>query len=235
MNQREFFSWIGKGAIGLILLTGCNMTPTRVYFETPLPPAPVTVVAESLPAPTPPNTLPELIQALSSPNAEVRIGAAGKLVSMGSQAERAIPALTQNLCYQGVYEVRMNAARALDEIGPAAHPAVPVLIVVLLTDYSVHPRRAAASALGKIGKISSVPALARGLYDEDVHVRIEAAEAIAQLVQQEFPGSNLTTPERSGHELDDSGEAMVVVTVRTWWEDSGWQQDWLAVSKANLP
>lgn len=202
-----------------VVAVECTLRPTSVPTTTP--PA----ETWNLPPPTPPSTLPELIEVLSSDNAEARIGAARVLGAMGPDAEAAVPALTRNLYYHYVYDVRQAAARALGEIGPAAKPAVPVLIVVLLTD-STPAREAAAIALGKIQDSTAIPALARGLYDESPFVRIHSAEAIARITGQSFPGA--PPSEGGGYILDESsGEAVIVLAAREWWKKEGWQQDWL--------
>lgn len=226
MSLKTSLIWRWTGLILLMSVAGCNLRPTKVYWGTPLP-APTALPTGAgetwhSPPPTPPSTLPELIEALSSHSADVRIGAAGALGAMGPDAEAAVPALTKNLYYDGVYDVRKAAARALGEIGPAAKPAVPMLIVVLLTD-STHARDAAVVALGKIGDLVAVPALARGLYDESISVRISSAEAISQLIGRSFPGARRGL---GGYDLDESGEAIIVIAAREWWKREGWQQSW---------
>lgn len=214
----------------LVAAVGCTLGPTPV--PTTLSPG----ETWNSPPPTPPSTLSELIAVLSGYGAEARIGAARALGAMGSGAETAVPALTRNLYYNGASDVRESAAWALGEIGPAAKPAVPTLIVVLLTD-SVHARREAAIALGKIGDCVAIPALARGLYDEDFAVRISSAQATARLTNLSFPGATPTvlsflgatppiTREHYIYEFDESGEAIIVLAAREWWEKEGWQQSW---------
>jgi hypothetical protein len=215
----------------LVAAVGCTLGPTPE--PTALPPG----ETWNSPSPTAPSTLPELIEVLSGYNAEARIGAARALGAMGPDAEAAVPALTKNLYYEGAYDVREAAAWALGEIGPAAKPAVPMLIVVLLAD-RVHVRREAAIALGKIGDHTAIPALARGLYDEDFGVRIPSAQAIVRLAALSFPGATPTvlsfpgatppiTREHYIYDFDESGEAIIVLAAREWWEQEGWQQDWL--------
>ncbi len=203
----------------LVMAVGCTLGPT------PVPTASPWAETWNVPPPTPPATLPELIAVLSGYNAEARIGAARALGAMGSDAEVAVPALTRNLYYNGAGDVREAAAWALGEIGPGAKSAVPVLIVVLLTD-SMHARKEAAIALGKIGDPAAIPALASSLYDESPWVRIASAEAIAQLTDQSFPGA---PPSNGGGYIlnEETGEAIIVLAAREWWENEGWQQDWL--------
>ena len=196
---------------------GCAMKPT------PTPTASPAAETWHSPPPTPPASLPELIEVLSSYSAEARIGAARALGAMGPDAEAAVPALANNLYYEGAHEVRRAAAWALGEIGPAARPAVPLLIVVLLDD-SVHAREAAAIALGKIQDPTAVPGLASSLDDQSQFVQVSSAEALAQLTGQSFPGS--PPSELGGYTLNESGEALIVLAASDWWKEEGWRQDW---------
>jgi HEAT repeat protein len=139
---------------------------------------------------------------------------------MGAEAEPAISALTENLYYDGPYRVRKAAATALGDIGEPSKPAVPVLIAVLLTDF-VHVQCSAAWALGEIGDTSAIPALAIALQDDDMDTRIEAAEALALLAQQDFPDID-----RGVYVLNEEGEALLVVAARKWWNDEGRNHTW---------
>ena len=177
-------------------------------------------IAEYSPLPTPPSTMPELISALHSDDSGVRLTAARALASMGIDAEPAIPALTENLYYDGPYRVRRAAALALGEIGEPSKPVVPVLITVLLTDF-VRVQSSAAWALGEIGDTVAIPALASALQDDDVGTRIAAAEALGLLTDQEFPdmGSGV-------YVLNEEGEALLVIAAREWWGEVGQTQAW---------
>ncbi len=146
----------------ILILAGCNQGE---YPNTPS----TSVVEGYSPDPTPPDTLPDLINVLSGYDARARIGAAYKLGEFGDQAEMAIPALSKNLFYEGPYDVRKAAAWALGEIGPKAKSTVPLLITVLLTD-SAHSSEAAAEALGKIGDDTAIPALVKGLDNEYIGI-----------------------------------------------------------------
>jgi HEAT repeat protein len=176
-----------------------------------------------LPEPTDPSSLSELIDALSSNNGLARQGAARRLGAMGMAAKSAVPALTRNLYYSWGYEVRQTAAEALGNIGPTAKPAVPVLIVSLLTDFG-HVRSEAAMALGKIGDPSAIPALVQALDDDEVNVKIDAAESIAFLADQKFPELG-----QSGHSLDENGNPFIVLAVKAWWEKEGQYRDWVEI------
>ncbi|GEM_PF-1565206 len=230
MSSKAFLILCGVWMPLVVITAGCTPGPTSMPTTSPQ------AETWNSPPPTPPSTLPELIAVLSGYGAEARIGAARALGAMGPPAEAAVPALTRNLYYNGTSEVRESAAWALGEIGPAAKPAVPMLIVVLLTD-SVHARKAAAIALGKIKNSATIPALARGLYDEYFAVRISSAQAMARIADLSFPGATPTilsfpgatppiTREHYIYEFNESGEAVIVLAAREWWEKEGWQQDW---------
>lgn len=205
-----------------LLLSSCYNAPTPVVISTS--PA----EWSDLPPPTPPTTLPELIDVLLGPNAEARIGAAITLGNMGPSAVEAVPALTQNLYYRNS-EVRRYAARALGNLGSSAEPAIPGLIVILLSDSAVQPRREVAKALGKIGDISAIPALAQCLSDEDEGVGIECAKSIAVLAGQQFP--DLNSP---GYSLDEKGVPLIVIAAREWWQKEGQHKSWVSLN-ANTP
>ena len=173
------------------------------------------------PAPTPKGPLAELIHDLRSDDACLRLSAALAIAEIGENASLAVPALTTNLYYNGPWEIRASAAYALGQIGPASKPAVPVLIAALLADF-MHVRSAAATALGTIGDASAVPALAVALQDDHSQMAIYAAEALAILTGQEFPG--LGGP---GYELNDEGVPFIVVAAQQWWTQEGLQQSWI--------
>lgn len=152
------------------------------------PIAPTETITEwsNRPPPHVPDTLPEMIEALSSPNQEIQVVAARMLVAYGPKAIMAVPALSRNLQSQN-YEVRRATLRAIRAIGSGAKPLVPNLIVVLLTDTEVHVRRDAAEALGSIGDVSSIPALAHCLGDPDSGTAIYCAISTEQSQIKIFP------------------------------------------------
>ena len=67
-----------------------------------------------------------------------------------------------------------NAAHGLVQVGDAAVPG----LIDVIGNGTPRGRKHAAFALGEIGAVDAGPALIDGLGDEDVHVRIAAAEAI---------------------------------------------------------
>ena len=76
------------------------------------------------------DAVPELVQTLEDPDAEVRMYAARSLSMMGPTAQSAVPALVKHL-HDSDDRVRRTSARALGQIGPAAKSAVPELIQLL--------------------------------------------------------------------------------------------------------
>jgi hypothetical protein len=222
MNNKIIFVAI----IGL-LLSSCGGSAQSISTSTPSStPTPEIAVEEHPPPPTPPSTIPELIDVLMGDYGdEARIGAAYALGEMGEKATPAIPALIKNLFHDGPYEVRLQAAWALGEIGPNAQSSVPMLIAVMFKDF-VHVRRAAAEALGKIGDVSTIPALVQALDDEHSFVGIYAAESIAILANQDFPEVGA-----SGFTLDENGVPLIVKAAKLWWEQNGQFQDWTNQTK----
>jgi HEAT repeat protein len=88
--------------------------------------------------------LPGALDDLSSPDPEVRRGAAEVLASFGPRASPAVPALIRTLADREA-TVRLASARALGQIGPAARDASSGLIV-LRADPDERVRRAAEAA-----------------------------------------------------------------------------------------
>jgi HEAT repeat protein len=74
--------------------------------------------------------VPPLIEALTDPDAEVRLQATRALARMGLVGRDAVPALITALSDENKL-VRQGAARALGQMGPAAREAIPALIQAL--------------------------------------------------------------------------------------------------------
>lgn len=96
----------------------------------------------------------QLIQALSSPDASVRAGAAEKIAGLGAEAKAAVPALIRALD-DSSFIVQLWAVRALAAIGPDAKAAVNKLVRTL-DDEGL--RLFSLNALGKIGP-DAMPAI----------------------------------------------------------------------------
>ncbi len=175
------------------------------------------------PSPTPPTSVPELIEALEDPRA--RLGAIGALGRLGAEAEAAVPALTEILTNPfSTSEMRIGVAYALRDIGPAAAPAAPELVKMMQTDVARGARRTAAAALGGLGDTSVVPALVAELYNADASrsLMVAAAQAIAELTGNSFTDSQ----PGFGVRLADDGTPFLVLEVRSWWESEGQYQQW---------
>ncbi len=185
------------------------------------PPSPEMAPPDCVPTDAAPRTLSELIQDLQEENYCVRRSAALALAEMGEEASSAVPELTRLLYSDGPWELRSAAAFALGEIGSASKPAVPVLIAALLGDF-VHVQSAAADALGKIGDRSAVPALALALRTDQTESAIDAAEALAILTGQEFPGLG-----RPAYELNEESLPLLVVAAQQWWDQTGRFESWI--------
>lgn len=77
------------------------------------------------------SAIPDLVEALSSPDATVRRKAVEVLGRMGGDSAPAVPELVKLLDDPDV-AVRKAAIRTLGQIGPAAKEAVPALVQTLL-------------------------------------------------------------------------------------------------------
>jgi HEAT repeat protein len=129
--------------------------------------------------------VPDLTDGLTDADPEVRIAAANALGAVGPWAKGAIPALLQAEKGDTAPEVQQAARAALDRVGrrPAGGD-VPVLLVGLQAPRAPRFRAASAQVLWMIGNARpadarpAVPALGQALRDEDVTVRLYAAQAL---------------------------------------------------------
>jgi hypothetical protein len=174
--------------------------------------------------PTPPATIPEMIDTAQSPDYEVRVSAISALGNLGPEAEPAVPTLVAALS-DSVSEVRAMAAYALGDIGPVAATAVPELVKTLQADGAGHVRTAAAAALGQLDDTSAVPVLAGILYEENagLSLQIRAAQSLAYLTENTFTDSE---PGPQGLSLADDGKPLLLLDARDWWENEGQYQEW---------
>jgi HEAT repeat protein len=85
-----------------------------------------------------PAALPQLVELLKSPQADVRLIAAQVIARMGSDAKEAVPALIP-LLNDPDERVRKAATRTLGRIGPDAAAAVPELLEALVESESASP------------------------------------------------------------------------------------------------
>ena len=98
-----------------------------------------------------PDTIPDLVKALSHPNAEVRRIAQLQLAVLYRPADRtaAIPALIA-MVKDPEEGLRVDAARALGDYGPAAKSAIPALIEATRQKSPMYLASSACQALGEI-------------------------------------------------------------------------------------
>ncbi len=80
-------------------------------------------------------------------------------------------------------DVRLAAADALWRI--EKKPAAVSALIEMLKDDKEKHRPKIAAALGKIGADSALPALAEALKDNDVEVRVGAAEALPWRIKKD--------------------------------------------------
>ncbi len=118
-----------------------------------------------------------LIEALESPNAEIRIQAAGGLARVKSEA--AIPQLVHML----LTDTPWVAARIADQLVAYGSVAVPYLMENVRDEHRGHlvdPRILAAAVriLGMIGELRAAPAIEPLLEHPDREVRVAAAAAL---------------------------------------------------------
>jgi PBS lyase HEAT-like repeat len=197
----------------LAILISC--TQSQPYLQTPTP-----EIEQSSPLPTPPSTLPELIEDLSGEDELAKLSATYRLAEMGPEAATAVPMLTTNLRDNHSYDVQKATAFALGEIGPEAESSIPELSSFMLTDFA-HGGVAAAEALGKIGDKSAIPVLVQALDHRYSGVGIEAAESIAILTGQQF--TDFGGP---AYTLDKNGVPLIILEAKKWWNEEGQYQNW---------
>ncbi len=175
---------------------------------------------DSVEVPTPPATIPEMIDVLRKGPDIARLGAARSLGLEGPNASAAVPTLVASLSSDDS-ELREAAAWALGQIGDTSEEVVLALAKVLLEDVSVRARVAAARAIGETGANIGVPFLARGLDDKESEVQIRSAESLSRIMDLDLSevGSN-------GYSLDEDGVPLIVVAAREWWTSTGQYEDW---------
>jgi hypothetical protein len=198
--------------IFLLILVGCNQSQTALITPTP-------EVEESSPLPTPPSTLPELIEDLSGDDELAKLSAIYRLAEMGDEAATAVPMLSKNL-QDRHSDVRIAAAFALGEIGPDAKSSIPELSLFMLTDFA-QGGVAAAKSLGKIGDKSAIPALVQALDNRYWVVGVTAAESIGILTDEQF--TDFGGP---GYFLDKDGIPLIILDAKKWWIEEGQYENW---------
>lgn len=137
-----------------------------------------------------PFAVPNLAKLLSDENNNVRLAALATLEAMGRIAAPAAPALSQAALH-GDAETRVASITVLGELGPQAGAVAIPALIDSLTATDARVRRAAAAVLGSYGSAAAtaLPALRRAIGDDDQEVRMNASEAILNILMP--PGSGL--------------------------------------------
>jgi HEAT repeats len=135
-------------------------------------------------------TVLELIEALNSPEHDVRWHAVQALTKLGPKASPAAPDLARALNDRSL---NWDAANSLAAIGPGAAPAVPALVEAIQSEKGVPSAiggegpstfsSLAGKALARIGP-AALPALTALLSHDDRYVRMSAVNAIGNMGPQ---------------------------------------------------
>jgi HEAT repeat protein len=149
-----------------------------------------------------------------SPELQRAVAAVEMMELFGGNAASAVPVLIQAARSRSML-LRRSAANTLGMIGPAADPAIPTLVDLLLFDESEEVRDLAARALGRIGSASEPP-LGQLLTDQDIGVRVRAAQAFGEMTAIE-PVSQEAL--QTAAELDDPTVAVAALTAL--WKSTG--------------
>ncbi len=126
--------------------------------------------------------VPALLKAASEPDPRVRARALDILGDIGLAAADAVPDLTGRLDDE-VEDPRRRAAEALGTAGQQSAQAAGSLGEALASDPSGEVRRNAALSLARLGPraAAAVPALARGMMDENHYVRGFSVYALSRI------------------------------------------------------
>ena len=176
-----------------------------------------------VPLPSAPSDTNGLIKILNTGSATERIYAARTLGTRRENSDEVIASLALNLSHENA-SVRQEVIRALGNIGLSAQETREQLTTVLLRDEFAGVRSEAARALGRIGDRASVPYLAQSLQDENVVVRISAAEAIETLTGEIFEFRTESTGSSTLSDLPTKVPAAI-----EWWESKGQYMNWATV------
>jgi HEAT repeat protein len=173
---------------------------TAALGDTSFPVREQVVIALGKLTPLSKSAIPVLQKAVESRRFSPRVHAAYALWSMTGEADRAVPALVQELKRD---TTPWEAAEALGRIGAPAKAAVGPLTEALKTADDI-TRWRAAEALGRIGPASkpALPTLIEMLEDPDPDIRTAASEAISKV----DPSSEIAPSRQVGPAVVDSPE-----------------------------
>jgi HEAT repeat protein len=134
------------------------------------------------------SAVPALAKMLFDPEFTDRLAAASTLEAMGPFAETAVPELARAVHF-GDAENRVAALYVVQSIGPERSRSLIPSVTEALEQPDPRVRRTAAETLGKYGRLArnraTLDALRRAQGDEDQEVRINASEAILQILADE--------------------------------------------------
>lgn len=130
-------------------------------------------------------SLPMLLQAASSADAELRFGAVGAIASI-AEPKTSIPVLIKALEDNNA-GIQKRAAEEVEKLGPLAEEAVPALAKAFAG--SGFSNYAMAKALGKIGRNpgAAVPALIKALDTKDRFLQETAIGALGEFGEESAP------------------------------------------------
>ncbi len=134
--------------------------------------------------------VPALAKMLFDPDFTDRLAAAATLETLGAYAEAAVPDLGRAVHY-GDVENRVAALYIIQSIGPERSKSLIPSVTDALKQDDARVRRAAAETLGKYGPLArdpaTVAALRRAMGDSDQEVRINASEALLEVLGNDPP------------------------------------------------
>jgi HEAT repeat protein len=130
-------------------------------------------------------SVPAIAKLLFDDELNVRLAAAQTLEAIGPYAEAAVPDLARAL-HHGDPDFRIDALYALQRIGPERSKLAISAITGILDHPEPRVRRIVAETLGKFGPAANnkatVDALRHALGDDDQDTRINASEALLQIL-----------------------------------------------------
>ena len=137
--------------------------------------------------------VPALAKLLFDSDFAVRLAAAATLESLGVHAEAAAPELVRAVTF-GDVENRVASLYVVQSVGPERMKAAIASVTEAAEHVDPRVRRAATETLGKFGAIAhnknTIDVLRRALGDDDQEVRINASEALLQILDPDSPGKD---------------------------------------------
>ena len=155
--------------------------------------------------------MPQLLEALKAQDWKVKVTAAHTFGLFSTEAQAAIPALSDLLQDENA-DVRFVAAQVLGKIGTAA--VVPALTKAL-QDKDENVRVSAATAFQQLGNMAKLakPALIMALWDGNWYVRSRVAATISKLGLEESDIPNLLEPWRDGFQPETGALVSLMIVL----------------------